>query len=48
VFNHEKAIQDCESKRRNSKEIHGGNCLAMIGEKCKPALAWIAAAPQPL
>jgi hypothetical protein len=46
VFNHEKAIQEFESHCRNGKEIHGSNCLTMIGEKRKPALAWIAAAPQ--
>jgi hypothetical protein len=46
VFNHEKAIQEFESHCWNGKEIHGGNCLTMIGEKRKPALAWIAAAPQ--
>ena len=46
MFNHEKAIQEFESHCRNGKEIHGGNYLTMIGEKRKPALAWIAATPQ--
>jgi hypothetical protein len=46
VFNDEKAIQDSESKCWNRKEIHGGNDLAMIGEKRNPALTRIAAAPQ--
>ena len=30
-FNHEKAIQEFESHCRDGKEIHGGNCLTMIG-----------------
>ena len=46
MSNHEKAIQEFESHCGNGKEIHGGNYLTMIGEKRKPALAWITVAAQ--
>ena len=43
VFNDEEAIQEFESHGGNGKEIYGGDCLSMIRQKGKPALAWIAA-----
>src|SRR5215469_4653630 len=46
----EETIQDAEGERRNGKEVHGRNCLAVVAKKAKPALANIRASgcpPQP-
>lgn len=48
VVNHQKAIQAFESRCGDGKEIHGSDCLTMIREKRKPALAWITAAARRL
>src|SRR5215469_11206599 len=39
MANDEETIQDAEGERRNGKEVHGRNCLAVVAKKAKPALA---------
>ena len=36
------------SQRGHGKEIHCGDCFAMVGQESKPPLARIAAASEPL
>src|SRR5215470_3462025 len=43
VADDEETIQDPEGERRNGKEVHGRNCLAVVAMKAKPALANIRA-----
>jgi hypothetical protein len=38
VRDDEEAVQHVEGKRRHSKEIHRGDCLAVIAEECCPSL----------
>ena len=50
VADDEETIQDPEGERRNGKEVHGRNGLAVVAKKAKPALANIRASgcpPQP-
>src|SRR5262245_48351226 len=39
VFDNEEAVQEFEGQCGHGKEIDGDDCLAMIGEESKPALA---------
>src|SRR5262249_18578238 len=47
MANDEETIQDPEGERRNGKEVHGRNCLAVVAKKAKPALANIKASGRP-
>ncbi len=47
VLNDEKAIKEFEGQCGHGEEINGNDCLAMITEEGKPALAGIAVASQP-
>jgi hypothetical protein len=37
VADHEKTVEQSERNRRNRKEVHRGNRLTMIPQKCEPA-----------
>src|SRR5208337_597608 len=37
----EEAVENPEGQRRHRKEVHCGDCFAMIAEKRKPAPGWI-------
>jgi len=45
VIDHEETVQQLERQGRHGEEGESDQHLAVILEKCQPALAWIAAAP---
>ena len=46
MLDHKETIQELKTQRGHSKEIHGDDRFAMIGEESEPAFGWIAAAPR--
>ena len=46
MLDHKETIQELETQRGHSKEIHGDDHFAMIGEEGEPASGRIATAPR--